>query len=71
MKNNFLTRAEKAKELGISTRQLDRRVKSGEVTPINYPVTIVKTIQKVDRKHVYFLPKDSGVNESVEMKPNN
>jgi len=71
MKNNLLTRTEKAKELGISLRTLDRKVKAGLLTPVSTPVITTKIIEVVDRKHVYFLPKNSGINESVEMKSNN
>lgn len=71
MKNNLLTRTEKAKELGISLRTLDRRVKAGLITPISTPIVKTKIIEVVDKKRIYFLPENSGMNESIEMNPNN
>lgn len=46
METNLLTRKEKAEELKITIRTLDRWVKSGKITPIKIK----------DNSRTYFLP---------------
>lgn len=55
----MLTRKEKAKELGISERTMDRWIKSGKV----------HTLRMSGSKRNWFLP--NSVNESIEMILNN
>jgi len=61
MTTTLLTRKEKAKELNISERTIDRWIKSGKIN----------TIQLKGSKRNWFLPEDSGINESIELLPNN
>lgn len=59
MKTTLLNKKEKAMELGITTRTLDRQILADKVHYIK--------VGKSKRK--WFLPE--GVNESIEMLPNN
>lgn len=58
----LLTRKEKAKELGIAVITLDRWRKAGKIQGIKV---------RGNKKQIWFMPETSGINESIEMLPNN
>lgn len=59
---HLLNKKEKAKELNISVVTLDRLRKKGKITGIKV---------RGNKKQIWFMPENSGINESIEMLPNN
>lgn len=61
METTLLTRKEKAEELRISVITLDRWRKQGRIKGIKV---------RGNKKQIWFLPENNGINLSIEMLPN-